>query len=334
MASPRSRFVDFQPSARPVALTAGDLNLFRLLGEFPYVPLPHLGELVGASRKTYVQGGREIVRYPSLRARLARLRKDGGYLRCPSQSWQAANARYRPAVYALTPKARSLALAEGPPSIRLTNDFAHDLGCCIVAASFRIGVLQDPNLRFISSREILDHPACPAATRTAADPLAIPVSYQHGAETVTGTKTHDWSPWGIGRKRADGRERRIFFPGHEFDRSTEPLETSDARRSSIVRHLLSILALLDGGYRKHFGLPAVFVPIVTIGECRMRSMMRLLLKLTDGRGSRHILFKHVADFASYAPFPPATGHMLTEPWERVGHTPFSILDALGASPEA
>lgn len=330
----RSRFVDFQPSPTPVVLTKSDLKLFSLLQEYPYLPLPYIGELLGASRKTYVQDGHEIVRYPSLRARLARLRKDGGYLRCPPQSWQAANARYRSAVYALTSKAKSVLAVEGPPSIRLGNDFAHDLGCCLIAASFKIAVTQDTNLRFISYREILDHPACPDTTREAADPLAIPVSYRHGSELVTGTKVHDWSPWGIGLKLADGRERRIFFPGHEFDRGSEPLETADPRRSSVVRHLLSILALLDDGYRKHFGLPAVFVPIVTIGEARMRSMMRLLLKLTDGRGSRHILFKHIDDFASYAPFPPATGHMLTEPWERAGHDPYSIGSALGGPSEA
>jgi hypothetical protein len=164
--------------------------------------------------------------------------------------------------------------------------------------------------------------------------LSIPVSYTHGSEHVTGTKSHDWAPWGIGLKLEHGKERRIFFPGLEFDRSTEPLETADARRSSVIRHLLGILALLDGGYRKHFGLPAVFVPFVTIGEGRMRSIMRLLLKLTGGVGSRHILFKYVEDFASYSAFPPATGHMLTEPWERAGFGRYSILSEMLAPPQS
>jgi hypothetical protein len=336
MSFARSRFVDFAPSDAGLSLTQGDVKLLSLLQEYPYLPLPYIGELLGASRKVYAESGKEIVRYPSLRARVGRLRKDGGYLRCPPQSWQAANSRYRPAVYALTPKAKALLQSHetGLSSIRLGNDFAHDLGCCLVAASFKLAVQHDERLRFIPFREILDHPACPETTRDAQDPLSIPVSYIHGSEHVTAAKAHDWAPWGIGLRLENGRERRIFFPGHEFDRSSEPLETADPRRSSIIRHLLGILALLEGGYRKHFGLPAVFVPFVTIGEGRMRSIMRLLLKLTGGVGSKYILFKYVDDFASYSAFPPATGHMLTEPWERAGFGQYSILSEMLAPPQS
>ena len=123
----------------------------------------------------------------------------------------------------------------------------------------------------------------------------------------------------------------MFFFGHEFDRDSEPLTSGDIERSSMVRHLLSILALLDGGYKSHFGIPSGYVPIVTIGRGRMESIMRLLLKLTDGKGSRHILFKRIDDFSSYASFPPATGHMLTEPWQRAGHEPLDILKEIGAA---
>jgi len=326
----RSRFVDFVPNMSQVEVGPRDVELFALLEEFPYLPLPYIAELLGARGRTYLQRGKTILRYPGLRARLTRLRKDGGYLRCPTQSWQAANSRYRPAVYALTHKAKKVLheRRQPCPAIPLGNDFAHDLGACLAAASFRIGVLPDPRLRFIGAPEILAHPACPAAVRESAAPFDIPVTYAHGDRTVIGTKSHDWVPWGIGARLADGRERRIFFGGLEFDRSTEPLETADAGRASLQRHLLSILALLEGGYRKHFGLPAVFIPIVTTGEARMRSIMRLLMKLTGGMGSKYILFKYVDDFASYAPFPPATGHMLTEAWERVGFEPYSILPEL------
>jgi hypothetical protein len=326
----RSRFVDFVPNMSQVELGPRDLELFALLTEFPYLPLPYIAELLGAPGRTYLQRGKSIFRYPGLRARLTRLRKDGGYLRCPPQSWQAANSRYRPAVYALAPKARTVLREHQQPGpvMPLGNDFAHDLGSCLVAASFRIGVSQDARLRFIPAREILAHPACPAPTRASPAPFDIPVTYTHGDRHIVGTKSHDWVPWGIGARLTDGRERRIFFPGFEFDRSTEPLETADAGRASLQRHLLSILALLEGGYRAHFGLPAVFVPIITIGEARMRSIMRLVLKLTGGLGSKYILFKHVDDFASFAPFPPATGHILTEPWERVGSGPYSIVSEL------
>jgi len=335
MTSTRSRFVDFAPSGSSITLTERDIAILQVLQEFPYLSLPYIAELLGYQKKLYVQGGKQIVRYPYLRVRLQQLRKDGGYVKCPAESWNAANSRYRPAVYALTPKGKAELKDRGldQPTFKLGNDFAHDFGSCLVPASFKIGVIKSPSLRFIDAREIIDHGACPESTRNAQAPFSIPVHFAYlfksGASHPIDTyKEHDWSPFGIGRKLDNGRERKIFFPGHEFDRSTEPLETDDTNRASMKRHLLSILALLGDGYKVHFGLPKVYVPIVTIGAVRMQSIMKLLLKLTDGKGSERILFKCVDDFSSFASFPPATGHMLTEPWERAAFPPFDILKAI------
>ena len=330
----RSRFVDFAPTDEPLSLTRSDIDIFLLLQEFPYLALPYIGELLGY--KATVERGRDSrarTRYEYLRKRLLRLRKNGGYLKCPAESWRAANARYRPAVYALTPKGKMELKERGlyTPPFKLGNDFAHDFGSCLVPASFKLGVQSHPQLRYIDAQEIIDHPRCPQTTREAAEPFVLPVTYFHRQTRVEAHKEHDWSPFGIAYKLDDGKERKILFPGHEFDRVTEPLETDDAHRTSITRHLLSILSLLERGYERHFGTGRFFVPIITIGEVRMQSMMRLLLKLTDGKGSRHILFKHVDDFASFANFPPATGHMLTEPWQRAGHEPFDILKEIGAA---
>lgn len=328
--SPRSRFIDYAPT-KTVHLTQDDIAIFELLQEFPYLPLPYIGELLGYTKKTYIQAGKPVERYPTLRFRLARLRKDGGYLKCPKESWQAANARYKPAVYALTVKGKEELKKRGlyKPSFKLGSDFAHDFGSCLIPASFRIAVNQDTRLRYIDAKEILEHPTCPPETRALAEPFTIPVSYTHRTQRVESHKEHDWAPFGIACQLEHGRERKILFAGHEFDRGTEPLETDNAHRTSITRHFLSILALLDRGYEHHFGTGRFFVPIVTIGDVRMRSMMRLLLKLTEGKGSRHILFKQLDDFTTFSSFPPATGHMLTVPWQRAGCDPFDISEAIG-----
>ncbi|MDP2367256.1 hypothetical protein [Rhodoferax sp.] len=330
--SGRSRYKDYDPSGANVELRESDIAIFELLQEFPYLSLPYIGELLGAKPQTVTVNGKQVVRYEYLRKKLMRLRKDGGYLRCPADSWKAANSRWRPAVYALTAKGKAVLREQGLfPSFKLGNDFAHDFGSCVVPASFKIGVMTNPSLRFIQPREIIEHRACPESTRISPEPFTIPVRFTFQGRTIETNKEHDWSPWGIGYRLDDGRERKIFFPGHEFDRSTEPLETDDLGRSSVTRHLLSILSLLDGGYKRHFGLPSVYIPIVTVGERRLKSIMRQLLKLTDGKGSQKILFKHIPDFASYGSLPAATGHMLTEPWERAGHESFDILKEIGAT---
>lgn len=334
----RSRFIDLAPSGVPLEVTQRDIAILKLFVEFPYLSVPYIGELLGYQPQRTACGGKTIIRYPYLRKRLTRLRKDGGYLKCPAESWRAANSRYRPAVYTLTANGKGLlrqrGMQDAPPS--LGNDFAHAFGACLVMASVRIGVRRRSSLRFITHQEILSHPACPESTRAAPDPFSIPVRFAYrgrsgGTVHADTHKEHDWTPFGISYALGEGRERKVFFPGIEFDRRTEPLETDRADRASMTRHLLAILALLDDGYRQHLGLPSVYVPIVTVGEARKESIRRLLLKLTDGRGSERILLKSTTDFASWDAPPPASDHMLSTPWERAGHPPFEILKVLGAT---
>ncbi len=56
----------------------------------------------------------------------------------------------------------------------------------------------------------------------------------------------------------------------------------------------------------------------------MQSMMQLLEKITEGRGSKMFLFKTFPAFTSFEKPPPPTGHMLTEPWHRVGYSPLFL----------
>lgn len=336
-ATMRSRFVDLAPSGLPLEITERDVAILKLFLEFPYLSVPYIGELLGHRARPTACGDKTVIRYPYLRKRLTRLRKDGGYLTCPAESWRAANSRYRPAVYALAAKGKALLRQHGLHNTAsgLGNDFAHAFGTCLVVASFRIAIRQRPFLRFITHREILDHPACPEKTRAESEPLSIPVRFEYrgrsGATVPADThKKHDWTPFGIARALGDGRERKIFFAGLEFDRRTEPLETDRADRASVTRHLQAILALLNDGYRQHFGLPSVYVPIVTTGQARKQSIQRLLLKLTGGHGSERILLKSTTDVSSWEALPPATGHTLSTPWERAGHPPFDILNVLGA----
>ena len=53
-------------------------------------------------------------------------------------------------------------------------------------------------------------------------------------------------------------------------------------------------------------------------------MMQLLDRLTGGRGSKMLLFKTFPSFTSPDKPPPANGHMLTAPWQRVGFPPLCL----------
>ena len=135
----------------------------------------------------------------------------------------------------------------------------------------------------------------------------------------------DAHPFGL--ERVIERKRSyLFFPGIEADCGTEPLDASDSDRSSLAKKFAAYSAIAEQGiYRSHFGFPNFFVPFITSSGVRMRSMMRLLEKTTDGRGSKMFLFKTFPAFTSFKTPPKAGGHMLSEPWHRVGQFPLLLI---------
>jgi len=136
--------------------------------------------------------------------------------------------------------------------------------------------------------------------------------------------TADARPFGLERT-IDGKRTFLFFPGIEADCAAEPIETSDFERSSINKKFAAYIAIAEQGvYRSHFGFPNFFVPIITTTPVRMQSMMRLLERITEGRGSKMFLFKTFPALTSFEKPPKPGGHVLTEPWQRVGFEPFSL----------
>lgn len=315
----RSRFRP-APSGRSYRITGADLEMLQLLQRYRYLPSTYVAALLGLKGEYY-------------KDRLTKLRHEAGSIDCPAASWAAANARYRPAVYALTKKGEQVLKVRGlyRPAPKTGNEFNHELGVCLIRASFEIGA-GEHGLQLISDEDILNHAACPPETRRLPEPWAIPVTFEW-----QGRSTHlehvvksDGEFFVLARPHAQGRTT-LAFPGFEFDRRTEPLEPRDYERSSIKKKLLAFRAIASQGlYRSRFGLPNALIPFVTVNEHHMRSMMRLLEGITEGRGSKLFLFKCLPNFAAFESFPPPNGHMLSEPWERAGCPAFSILRGLGA----
>jgi hypothetical protein len=93
-----------------------------------------------------------------------------------------------------------------------------------------------------------------------------------------------------------------------------------------VKKLCAYIAIAEQGlYRSHFGFPNFFVPFVAPTATRIQSMMRLLEKLTGGRGSKMFLFRVFSALRSPESPPKAGGHMLTDAWQRLGYPPLSLI---------
>lgn len=326
----RSRFKR-TPSEHQRRLTTQDLFVLELLRTHRYLPSNYIVEFcrrAGLSASYVIK-------------RLTVLRHDHGVIDCPPASWYAANARYRPAVYMLTGKGKEAlrAFGGGGSSDSSGNEFNHELMISLFHASIAFAVQDHPKLSLITAEEILAHPSCPQQTKAMPDPFRLSVAFTYtpprgGGQRIEATLRHDGQPYGIGYT-AGGTTARLFFPGIEVDRRTEPLSPNNGNRSSIRRKLFAIReAVRNQLYRRQLGIPNCLVPFITISETHKQSMMRLVEEISGGKGSRTLLFRSIADFSSFETFPKPTGHFLTEPWERVGHPPFDIVHELKHAAEA
>jgi hypothetical protein len=294
-----------------IEITPRDVRMFQLLQRYRYLPSNFITALIGGSHRYLIKRLGELYH--------------AGYLNRPEQQWQAINARYKPAVYELDSGAAAVLREHGLRSAHHVGRgryFHHELMVCLIMASVELSC-RAHDLQFVSWEEILDHERTPAATKTALAPFNIPV-------TVLG-KPRLLRP--DGRPFALRATTALCFPGFEADRATEPLEPlSLETRSNIelkFRHYLEMARA--GVYRSHFGFPNMIVPIITTAEHRMHNMMKLLNKLTGGKGSSFIIFKTMPDLMSFDAAPQPTSAFLSEPWERVGHPPLDLLRQLGAA---
>lgn len=194
-----------------------------------------------------------------------------------------------------------------------------------IMASIELSTKENTHVSLIAWPEILANDNTPRATRESSSPASIPVQFSIRGEQQTVNVTADAQPFGL-KRVIEGAPSYLFFPGVEADCGTEPLEATDADRSSIGKKFAAYIAIAEQGiYRSHFGFPNFFVPIITSSMARMHSMMRLLEKMTDGHGSKMFLFKTFPAFTSFDPPPKAGGHILSEPWHRVGHDPLLLI---------
>jgi len=310
----RDPVTDRGGAAVAVYPTERDIEMFTLLARFRYLPADYIHAFVGGSQKALSHRLNLLSRKPNL------------YLARPVQQRQRADANYRPLIYALDDRGARMLHERGlplPPKSRHHN-FVHELMIAQVTASIELGVRESGNVRLITWEEILGSERMPTATRQSANPMSVPVTYSFRGATHSVAVTADARPFGLERT-IDGKRSYLFFPGIEADCGTEPIDAGDPERSSIAKKLCAYLAIAEQDlHRSHFGFPNFFIPFITTGAARAESMMALLERLTERGGSKLFLFKTCPAFTSPERPPPASGHMLTEPWQRVGFPPMAL----------
>ena len=295
--------------------TERDIEIFSLLARYRYLPSDYVHAFIGGNAKALTRRLNLLSRKPNL------------FLSRPLQQRESASANHRPLIYELDERGVRVLRERGAalPQKSYHRNFAHELMISQITASIELGTREHPHVRLIAWPEILASPHTPLATRESQTPTSIPVEFFFRKDKIALNVQADAQPFGL-EGVVGGNRSYLFFPGIEADCGTEPLDASDADRSSLAKKFAAYTAIAEHGiYRSHFGFPNFFVPIITSSNARMHSMMRLLEKMTDGRGSKMFLFKTFPSFTSFEPPPKAGGHILSEPWDRVGHAPLFLI---------
>ena len=297
------------PTGKRLELTERDLVIFELLERYRYLRSTFIHAFVGGASET------------RFKERLGDLYHEGGYLDRPKEQWQFANARYMPVIYETTEKARRVLSEYGSPDgghgeamARGHRQFAHTLMACEVLASIELAAIADPNLRYISSQEILAK--APEATRNSLHPFRIPC-HQSGAVTFI-------VPDGLFGLEylSDGKKSYRFF-ALEVDRATMPVTRTNRDQTSYLAKLLAYRQVLaHQTYKAHLGLPNFFVLTATISEQHQQSTMSALQNETGG--STAFLFKVLRQRGALCEMSKPDLSIPRGPWERVGHPPQRI----------
>jgi hypothetical protein len=307
--------VDRAGKARVACITERDVaGIFKPLTRYRYLPADYLHAFAGGSLDYLINRLNLLSRQPNR------------YVGRPQQQRANAGANHRRLIYELADNGWALMQARGVAQehSRAPSNFAHELMTSELMASFELGT-RVAGTQLITWSDILQSRNLPDETRHSPKPYNIPVTATLNGTAIATHVAADGAPFGIARMAGD-QAAYFFCPGIEADCGTEPIDTSDFQRSSLYKKFVLYLAIeAQGIYRSHFGFPNLYVPFVTTNTARLGSMMRLLERITGGAGSKTILFKTFPAFTSFQPLPPPSGHMLTNDWQRVGHSPFNFL---------
>jgi hypothetical protein len=228
-----------------------------------------------------------------------------GFLSTPDQQKDAANYRYSPRVYELTPKGKAELLANGIAPTKWIGDrqFWHQLMVADIVMSFEIAC-ERRGLTFRHRKDIIGD--APFQFRTS-------ISHQFS------TRTEHYE----GALQPDElfAINKTYFV-LEADRHNEPITRPTLNTSSYLRKILQYRDVLKSGSYKEL-IPNMMVLNVTTSQAHARNIISFIYDDLD-MTSKSLLFEGIEILGSREKYPEPLIHLLDKPIDRVGHPPFII----------
>ena len=125
--------------------TERDIEIFKLLARYRYLPSDYIHAFIGGNAKALTRRLNLLSRKPNL------------YLARPHQQRESASANHRPLIYELDERGLRVLRERGaaPPPKSYHRNFAHELMVSEITASIELGTRQCGHVRLIPWQEIL-----------------------------------------------------------------------------------------------------------------------------------------------------------------------------------
>ena len=253
---------------------------------------------------------------------MARLYHEGALLSKPGKQFDTMDARYNQLVYDLNENSIQVLRAEGRFSDHAptcSGPWKHRVMVSCITASMELATY-DINIRYIPQHEVL------AQLGTS---LRVPITIRN--DKLARDEQHDLIPDAMFGLEYDdhGRKSYIFYLV-EADRGTEPLRVKNLARKSYLRSIQQYRKLIGGKqYKSHFRLNAgLLVLNVTTSIERMNNLLELVSTASESGANTYLLFQTASCFGTYFRPPTPMVNLLNDPWQRAGHQPFSLTQAI------
>jgi hypothetical protein len=298
--SRRLRFAPPNPKVRRLVLTEPDYFLFEAIGRHGPLSSHYLYEFTRHLRRNETHLKNRLTEFYNGDSQ-------GALLVRPPQQFAGYEARYQHIVYDLAPRAK-VALAERGTitrfSPRRADAFLHQLMQACVAASLEL-TAPAKGLRYIPRNEILSSPKCPADTKRAKNPMAVPVS---------GIEARSLIPDDLFGIEYPGVGFRFF--AIEIDRNTESIERKSAEYNTFAKKIGGYLDILRSqSFRSHWGLPNLSVLTVTTNAAHARNIIEYVARLQDPTYAGRFAFACEPSFGINWRVPrEVLSNLLNEPW--------------------
>lgn len=285
-----------QSTGKRICLTQRDILIFSALerhGVLPATYLYEFGKFSAGNAKGHQQRLTDLYHEDNTA-------HGGSYLIRPHQQWASPHARYQPISYELSDHGKRALRDSGtapqsfvPPS----GPFMHRAMTACITASIDLAC-QAAGLRFIPQGDILRR----ASIGMTKNPLALPS--RHGTVIPDQLFGIDY-----------GGTYRFF--ALEADRSTESLASQKHQARSFEAKLRAYADVLEQEtYTRAWGIPMLYVAIVTTSERHKDNMLRIVERITAPKIASRFLFKSEPIFGKYWIVPEVLEGMADDQWQR------------------